>query len=220
MRRKLLRAALAFALVCRAGAAVALDPGTGTSISNAAVNVTTLTLTDKFYLPAAGCNNTTATALLDLPTANAPAAACVTGANIQRGTLDFDATTDESAQSAFVLPTDFTGAIDVEYWWIAAATTGAVGWCTQLVCIADSEPNNPAFPAQGAGNCVSDTVDGITTDMNRTTDTSITATGCAADEMVQIRISRDANGGAVTDSMTGDARLIGVMLTIRRAQAQ
>jgi hypothetical protein len=33
---------------------------------------------------------------------------------------------------------------------------------------------------------------------------------------LKLRVSRDANGGAVTDSMTGDAKLILVELIYRR----
>jgi hypothetical protein len=39
---------------------------------------------------------------------------------------------------------------------------------------------------------------------------------CAAGELMHVQLSRDANGGAVTDDMTGDARVLGVELTIPR----
>lgn len=179
-----------------------------------------MTLTDasKIWLPFASCQNTTAGLLWDSPTSNAPAAACITGTNTQKGVADFDAATDESLQMTLRLPADFTGAIDSDLVWLAAATSGAAGWCVQLVCTADAETDDPAFPAQGAGNCVSDTAKGTTLQTNVAADTGVTATGCAAGELLHIAVSRDANGGAVTDDMTGDARGIGVELTLRRAQ--
>lgn len=176
-----------------------------------------LTVPRRYWLPAAGCNNATAGPVMDLPTANAPAVACVTGTNTQKAVLSFDDTTDESAQFTLMLPSTWTGNIDINYIWYAAATTGAVGWCAQLVSTADAETDDPAFPAQGASNCVSDTAKGATNQVNIASDTTITATGVAASELLHVRISRDANGGAVTDDMTGDAHLIGVELILREA---
>ena len=176
-----------------------------------------LTIPVKIWLPAAECNNATAASLWDVPTSNGAAAACITGSNTQKGVLDFDATTDESVEISLLLPADFTGAIDARILWLAAATSGSVGWCVQLISAADAETDDPAYPAQGAGNCVSDVAKGTTNQLNIATITGVTATGVAASELLHVRISRDANGGAVTDDMTGDARLIGVELTIRRA---
>lgn len=185
---------------------------------NAEATGITLTAPSKIWLPFASCQNATAGLLWDSPTTNAAAAACITGTNTQKGVADFDASTDESLQMTLRLPADFTGAIDSDLVWLAAATSGATGWCVQLICTADAETDDPAFPAQGAGNCVSDTAKGTTLQTNVAADTGVTATGCAAGELLHIAVSRDANGGAVTDDMTGDARGIGVELTLRRAQ--
>src|SRR5262249_50007090 len=48
------------------------------------------TITLPFYvqLPAAGCNNATASPNWDLPTTNAPTPNCLTGTNAQQGTMD------------------------------------------------------------------------------------------------------------------------------------
>jgi hypothetical protein len=173
-------------------------------------------VTDIRWYEAAGCNNATAGPVWDLPTSNAAAAACVTGTNTQQATLDFDASTDESAQFKIKLPSGWTGAIDVTFRWFAAATTGSVGWCAQLVRVPDAATGDPAFPAQAAGNCVSDAVKGTTLQQNDAAKTGVTCTSCAAGDLVYVRISRDADGGAVTDDMAGDARLIGVEITTRR----
>lgn len=168
----------------------------------------TLTIQEEQWWDVAACQNATAQLVWNEPTANAPAAACDTGTNTQKGYASFDATTDESFQTDWVLPTGFTGSIDIHFIWKAAATSGAVGWCAQLIRVADASTSDPAFPAQASGNCVSDTAKGTTLQENHATITGVTCTSCAARDHVYVRISRDANGGAVTDDMTGDAHLM------------
>lgn len=177
----------------------------------------TITIPDERHFAVGTCQNTTPTANFDLPTTNAPAPTCDTGSNTQKAYLAFDATTDEAFEDHWILPTGFTGAIDVHFRWKAAATTGSVGWCAQLVRVADGSTSDPAYPAQAAGNCVSDTAKGTTLQENSATKTGVTCTSCAAGDHVYVRISRDANGGAVTDDMTGDALLLTYGRTIRVA---
>lgn len=176
-----------------------------------------VTIPRRLWFPFAACQNATASLIWDSPTSNAPPAACVTGTNTQKGVADFDATTDESLQMTYMLPSTFTGAIDAKIVGLAAATSGAVGLCVQLVSTADAETDDPAFPAQGAGNCSSDTAKGTTLQLNTATIIGVTATGVAAGELLHIRFSRDADGSAVTDDMTGDWRGVGLELTIREA---
>lgn len=177
-----------------------------------------ITIEQRKYFPAAGCINVTAGSVWNLPATNPAVAACKTGTNTNMGVLNFNDTTDQSGQIEYLLPTTWVGAIDARVFWLAAATSGATGWCVQLISTADAETDDAAYPAQGAGNCVSDTAKGTTLQMNSATITGVTATGVAAGELLHIKISRDADGGAVTDSMTGDASLIGVELTFRETQ--
>jgi hypothetical protein len=177
----------------------------------------TLTIPVPLWFPFAACQNVTASLIWDSFTSNAPAAACITGSNTTKGVADFDADTDESLQMTWLIPTGFTGAIDAKISWLAAATSGSVGWCVQLIKVSDGATDDPAFPAQAAGNCVSDAAKGTTLQVNLATITGVTCTSCAAGDLLHIRVSRDANGGAVTDDMTGDARGIGLELTYRRA---
>ena len=178
-----------------------------------------LTTVTKMWLGAATCQNATASLNWDTPTSAAPVAACVTGTNTQKSYADFNQTTDNSMQTQVMLPADWTGAIDADYKWLTTATSGSVAWCLQLICVADAETDDPAFPAQASGNCVSDTAKGTTNQTNDVSKTGITATGCAAGELMHIRLSRDPDEtGAQTDTVAADARLIGVQLTLRRAQ--
>lgn len=175
------------------------------------------TPTSVYWIPVASCQNTTAALLWDSPTSNAPSSACVTGSNTQKGVAEFDASTDESLQMTLRLPASYSGGnIDGKIIWLATATSGSAGLCIQLVCTADAETDDPSFPSQASGNCVSDAAKGTTLQTNIATLSNITKTGCAADELLHIRLSRDADGGAVTDDMTGDARVIGVELTVPR----
>lgn len=193
-----------------------VDILTVTESTGALTNVTlngestgnTITLTDERHWVVASCQNTTAQAVFDLATANTPAPTCDTGTNTQKAYLAFDATIDESFEDSWILPTGFTGAIDMHFRWKAAATSGAVGWCAQLIRVPDAGTSDPAYPAQAAGNCVSDTAKGITLQENTATISGVTCTSCAAGDNVYVRISRDADGGAVTDDMTGDALLL------------
>ena len=182
----------------------------------------TLTTTSKIYMPAATCQNATATANFDTPTTNAAAAACKTGTNIQMGVLDFDQTTSESVQANIMLPTDFTGVVDVDYTWLSGTgSTAPVVWCSQIVCIDDDEVDDDAFPAQATGNCVSDAGKATLDDYNEASDTAITISEgtCSAGEMMYIKISRDpAEVSTLTDTHAADARLLGVTYTLRRAQ--
>ena len=177
----------------------------------------TITLTEESWFDLVACQGSTASHIWNTITATFPAAACDTGSNTQKGYASFDASTDEAIQMDWVLPTGFTGAIDIHFIWKAAATSGAVGWCAQLIRVADASTSDPAFPAQAAGNCVSDTAKGTTLQENHATISGVTCTSCAARDHVYVRISRDANGGAVTDDMTGDAHLMKVGRTWRVA---
>lgn len=172
-----------------------------------------ITIVDKVWFAAAGCNNTTATSFYDLPTSNPAAAACITGTNTQKGVLDFDAATDESGQVSLALPSDWSGNIDLRYKWSAAATSGSVVWGVQTSCVADAETDDPSW---NTASTATDAAKGTTLQTNDASMTSITVTGCAAGELMHLRFFRDADNGS--DDMTGDARLIGVELTLRRAQ--
>lgn len=176
----------------------------------------TITLPYEDTLEVAGCNNVTASLIFNSNTANAPAATCE-GTNTRLATADFDDSTDEGFTWRWRLPTGFTGAIDWILRWKGAATSGAVGWCVQMVRVPTGATSDPSLPAQAAGNCTSTTVAGTTLQEVESTITGVTCTSCVAGDGINIRVSRDANGSSVTDSMTGDAKLISITRRYRRA---
>lgn len=203
----------------------------GTDTTNTLTNKTidaegtgnVVTIAFDVWIPAAACNNATATTNLDLPTSNAPTPACQTGTNTTKGVLGFDQTTDQSAQTTLLLPDDWSGAVDVKYLWISATgSTNPVTWCLETICTADGETEAPGtdvtFPGQAAGACVSDAGKGTANQINTATDTGILTAGCAAGEFMHMRVSRDPNETAgLTDTHAATANLIGFELTYRRA---
>lgn len=179
-------------------------------VYNAASTGNDLTIKQERVWDTAGCVNTTAGSVFNLPVSNPAVATCDTGANIQSAYMAFNADTDQAFEGRLKLQTGFTGSID----WIfdykmASATTGAVGWCVQMVrVLPGTTAEDPAYPAQASGNCVSDTVPGTAGLQKEARITAATCTSCAAGDTVYFRVSRDANGGAVTDSATGNGELL------------
>lgn len=172
----------------------------------------TVTIPRRIWLPAAGCVNATAGSVWDLPATSPAVAACVTGTNIQKGVLDFADASDLSAQITYKLPSTWTGALDANVKWFSATTTGDVVWQVQTICVADAETDDPAF---NTASTVTDTAKGTTNQTNDAAITGITTTGCAAGELMHVKIRRDA--GHVSDTHAATARLIGVELVVREA---
>jgi len=171
-------------------------------------------ITSKVWLEAAGCQNATATLMWDTPTTNPAVAACITGTNTQKGVADFaDGANSLSMQRTLALPSDFTGAVDVKFKWLTTATTGDVVWQIATICVADAETDDPAF---NTASTVTDTAKGTANQTNDASITGITMTGCAAGEAWHIKVLRDP--AHASDTLAATARLLGVELTVRRAQ--
>jgi len=166
------------------------------------------------WINAAICNNVTASAPdWSFPTTNPAVPACQTGTNTQYGTLDFaDGANVLSAQTHLMLSSDWTGTIGAKFKWFTSATTGAVVWQIATICVADAETSDPAF---NTASTVTDTAKGTTLQLNDASIASVTITGCAAGELMYVRVFRDPATGA--DTLAATARLVGVELTYRRA---
>ncbi len=170
------------------------------------------TIPKRIYFPAAGCNNATAGSVWDLPTSNPAVAACVTGTNTQKGVLNFADGSNLSAQLTYALPTTWSGAIDARIKWYTSATSGSAVWQLSTICVADAETDDPAF---NTASTVTDAAKGTTLQTNDAAITGVTATGCAAGELMHLKIQRDS--GHASDNLAATASLIGVELTIREA---
>lgn len=173
-------------------------------------NITTV---PKIWLAAANCQNTTPTIMWDLPTSSPAVAACITGTNTQKGVADFADSASLSMQQTIALPSDWSGAIDAKFKWLTTATSGSVVWQIATICVADAETDDPAF---NTASTVTDAAKGTTNQTNDASITGVTATGCAAGELMHIKVLRDS--AHASDSLAATARLIGVELTLRRTQ--
>jgi hypothetical protein len=111
---------------------------------------------------------------------------------------------------------DWAGPFDFEFKWWAAATTNSTTWCAQVVCVAHGATDDPTFPAQALSNCVSDLAAGTTLQTNDALLSGVTAS-CSPGDTAHIKFSRDTDEtSTLSDSMSGDARLLGVEMTVQR----
>ena len=186
--------------------------------------LTPASLASKLWLPAAGCVNTTAGSMWDLPTSSAAAAACVTGTNVQKGVLDYaDTSGGFSAQNTLALPSDWTSNVlpDVQLYWTTSATSGNAKWTVTFVCtdVGASATDDPAFPTSGNGfNTVTTAAPGTANRVQTSTITSATLpSSCVSGtkSLLHLKVFRDGNDAA--DTISATARLIGAELTFRRA---
>jgi len=175
-----------------------------------------ITTVQKVWFQAAG-GTVAAPTLLAEATTNAPTATCSAGATettLIRCVADFpDSDGDKDLQWTFPLPEDWTGNIDLKFRWRSAATSGDAVWQATLVCRADAEVDDAAF---NAANTVTDTAKGTANQINEASITAMTTTGCAAGELAHLKVFR--NRTHASDTIAGTISLMGVQMTMRRAQ--
>jgi NADH dehydrogenase/NADH:ubiquinone oxidoreductase subunit G len=131
-------------------------------------------------------------------------------------TLDFDASTEEHADFALALPSDYDGGtMTAQVFWTHAATTSDFGvvWGLEGRCFANDDAMDQAV---GTAVTVTDT-GGTTTDLYVTAATgAITWGGSpAAGQLIILTVFRKAADGS--DTLAVDAKLIGVQLNYTRA---
>ena len=203
-----------------AGAGTWTDSSTSTG-TNKTIDVeatgNVITTVAKIWLPAAGGTAAAPSLLWDTLATNAPTASCSAGSTettLLRCTADFpDSDGDFSLQQAILLPSDWTGNVDLKFLWRAAATSGDVVWQAALVCRADGEVDDATF---NTSNTVVDTAKGTTNQLNTASIASMTTTGCSAGELAHLKIFR--NRTHASDTIAGTVSLVGVEVTARRAQ--
>jgi len=177
-----------------------------------------LTTVSKIWLPAVGCLSTTGSLLWDTLATNAQTATCSAGSTettMMRGVADFpDSDGDFSLQQTIALPDDWTGALDAKIKYRTTATSGNTVWQVATACRADAEVDDVAYNTASAS--AADAAKGTTNQLNDVSITGITTTGCAAGELMHFKVFR--NRTHASDSITGVVSLVGVELTLRRAQ--
>lgn len=128
--------------------------------------------------------------------------------------MAFDKTVAEYAQWTVVMPSDWdAGTVTAVFYWTCAAGVGGAGqtviWAAQGTSFGDNDPLDEAF---SGSVLVSDTwiADG---DLHVSAATAaITIKNAGASELVQFRVFR----AATSDTLGGDALLLGVMITFTR----
>ena len=125
-------------------------------------------------------------------------------------TLDFDKTSDESAQFAVAFPKSWNeGTVTFQAYFTADSTdTGTVSWALSGVAIADNDSINTAF-----GTAVAPTAkahSGTANDLDVTAESgAVTIAGSpSTDEEVFFQITRDVSA----DDLDADAKLLGIKL--------
>jgi len=136
----------------------------------------------------------------------------VGGANAYYGVLDYLDSVAGYAQRTFWLPADWTGAVDIDISWYSTATTGNVVWQIQTGCAADNEADDPAW---NTAQTIVDATKGVASRRNVASLTSITMTGCSADELLHLRVLRDP--AHASDTLGATAEFEGLRFKYRRA---
>ena len=175
-----------------------------------------ITTVQKAWLQAATCTGATANLNWDTIATLAPATACTAGTTntgLIRGLAAFSNSEISQMQTHFALPSDWTGAVDLKFKWQTSAITGSVVWQAATVCVADAEVNDAAW---NTASTVTDVSKGTTLQTNDAAITGLTATGCAAGEMLHLKVFRDP--AHASDDLAATADLVGVEVTLRRAQ--
>lgn len=175
----------------------------------------TLTLKRYKWYPAAGCNNTTASTIWDLPASNPAVAVCRTGTNTTKGVLEFADGSDLSAQLTEYLFEDWTGAIDATIIYEANSTsTNNVVWQLAIACAGDADSDDPAFTYD---EFTADAGKATAHQYNATASNTITTTGtCTAGDIFHMSVRR--NSAHASDNLAATARLVGVAIKLREAQ--
>lgn len=129
--------------------------------------------------------------------------------NIQ--TLDFDQTIEEFVQFTIVLPRNWNnGTVTAKFYWTAASGTGGVAWKIAGGAYSDDDSLTTAF---GTAQSITDTLIAAN-DLHVTSYTSaITIAGTPQDsDFIAFQISRDV--AHASDTLTADAKLLGIVLTL------
>jgi len=177
----------------------------GTGVLNSGGSAVKIAGTETIFVPAASMYPTTTNGCADLEqtelTANQP----------ELKSLDFDASTDEFAQFAVAFPKSWNlSTVTFQPFWTSAGTnTGAVIWALEGYAASDNDAINTAF---GTEQTSTDSHSGTANDLDvGPVSSAITIAGTPADDdEVFFQIYRDANAGG--DTMTGDAKLLGIKL--------
>lgn len=136
------------------------------------------------------------------------------GTNFPVYGLAYDATTDEAAFWCFRAVNYASGNLTIDVDWYAdTASTGDVVWESQLAVITpNTDSQDIETKTLAAANTATDTHLGTTGQrLHRISITASNLDSLTANDIVWLRLARDANNAA--DTMTGDAILVKVTIS-------
>lgn len=162
----------------------------------------------KFFVEYRAAISQLGTAYLGLSTVTGsdPTPIEVAGSNVELGIASF--AVSQSVQDHFVLPSDWTGAIDLDIYWKSSSNSGSVTWDIQT---AGAVVGGSLDPSYNAIQTVAAAPNATANRLTATTKTSLTLTGLAADGIFFFKFGRHSS-----DTLGAAAELIGLRFTIRR----
>jgi hypothetical protein len=138
------------------------------------------------------------------------------GTNFPVSGLAYDASTDEAAFWKFRATSYGSGNLTLTILWYAdTASTNNVVWEAQIACITpDTDTQDVETDGLATLNFVQDTHLGTTGQRVHTCAITISnLDSIAANDLVWIRIARDANSTSATDDLAGDCLLLMAVLS-------
>jgi len=140
--------------------------------------------------------------------ASAPSAVIVAGANQVYAVAEFTEANNYWVQDHFTLPDDWTGTVDLDIYWRAGVTIGAVTWQIQTAGMHDGTASDIGWNTMSYVNDLAVTpVFGV----NKCTISNINCGTIAAGDEFFFKFSRSA-----TDTMVAPAQLISLRFRVRR----
>jgi hypothetical protein len=173
-----------------------------------------ITLVQRVWFTAAGCNNATATAAFDLPTSGAATAVCI-GTTTTTGLMEYADGSTQAGSFHFLLPSTWVGNVDLSLVYTGStSSTNNIRWQVSTACVADNEDLiAPSYNTASASNSAGPTTAG---QRKTVTFSSVSMTNCSAGEQLFVKVERvGADGG---DTYTGNGRLMGAWLIYRRTE--
>lgn len=147
----------------------------------------------------------------EFPSSNFPQLTLVN----RRPVLAFDAATDETCYWTGIAPQGLTGTLTLVITYImASATSGTVGFQAALEAVTDGDATDldAGDSFDTVNNSASTTVPGTAGHIDQISVTLTNADSIAAGDYFRLKLNRDADGSAITDSATGDAYVLAVEL--------
>ncbi len=173
-----------------------------------------ITLPFTVFWPAAVCDNSVAYSPLwsCVSGATAPNVLTILGSNVTGAELEFTDAATMSIWMSFVLPSDWTGALDLRIFWRSPATTGNVVWQVQTGGVVDGGVVDVSL---NAAQTVTDATQGSASRFNTATISSLTLTGLVAGGWMWLRLFRDPSHAS--DTLGDSANFLGAEMKYRRS---